>query len=543
MSGTRNPTRYGTDMSDTGKKSANTGDVPLLDLKGITKQYPGTLANDAVDLRIEPGQVHALLGENGAGKSTLVKIIYGVVKPDAGDMLWEGEKVNVANPAHARRLGVGMVFQHFNLFDTLTVAENISLGVDGRTDLSALEKEVSEVSERYGLPVDPRRHVHSLSVGERQRIEIVRCLLQDPKLLIMDEPTSVLTPQEVDKLFETLRRLQAEGRSILYISHKLDEIMALCDAATVLRGGKVSATCDPRKENAKSLAEMMIGSELPHFEPREGSVRGEIVLEVTGLSHETADPFGTNLKDIDLTVHAGEMVGIAGVAGNGQKEFLASLSGEIISDGPNVVKINGAPVGTMTPGGRRQRGLAFVPEERLGRGAVPEMPLADNTLLTAGRMGLVQHGMIRFDKAEAYADRIRAEFDVRSAGSHAEAKSLSGGNLQKFIIGREMLLGPKLLILAHPTWGVDVGAATAIHQAILDLKEGGTAVLMVSEDLDEIFELCDRIAVIGDGKMSPAVRNRDTSVEEIGVWMSGNFESADARAAEARGQDAKGVGA
>lgn len=518
-----------------GKDGVPLRDPALLDLRGMTKQYPGTLANDAVDLKIEPGQVHALLGENGAGKSTLVKIIYGVVKPDAGVMRWEGEAVQVANPAHARRLGIGMVFQHFNLFDTLTVAENISLGIDGRTDLAALEKEVSEVSERYGLPVDPRRHVHSLSVGERQRIEVVRCLLQDPKLLIMDEPTSVLTPQEVDKLFETLRRLQDEGRSILYISHKLDEIMALCDAATVLRGGKVSATCDPRKETAKSLAEMMIGSELPHFEPREGSVRGDVVLEVNGLSHKSADPFGTSLKDISLSVRAGEMVGVAGVAGNGQKEFLAALSGEILSDGPDVVKINGEPVGTMTPGGRRQRGLAFVPEERLGRGTVPEMPLADNTLLTGRRMGLVANGMISFNAAEAFADRIREAFDVRSAGSHAEAKSLSGGNLQKFIIGREMLLEPKLLILAHPTWGVDVGAATAIHQAVLDLKEAGAAVLMVSEDLDEIFELCDRIAVIGEGKLSPAVRNRDTSVEEIGVWMSGNFEGAEEKAQSAKG--------
>ena len=505
--------------------------VPQLDLRGITKQYPGTLANDRIDLTIMPGEVHALLGENGAGKSTLVKIIYGVVKADAGDMTWEGKPLKVGNPAQARRLGIGMVFQHFNLFDTLTVAENIALCVENAGELAALEERVRSISDRYGLPIDPRRHVHTLSVGERQRVEIIRCLLQDPRLLIMDEPTSVLTPQEVEKLFETLRRLAGEGCSILYISHKLDEIKALCERATVLRGGKVTATCDPRQETPKSLAEMMIGSELP-VTRSEGGEGGDVCLEIDGLSLASDDPFGTELEEIHLNVHSGEIVGIAGVAGNGQKELLQVLSGERRAEHADHVRIDGVAAGHLPPGTRRRRGLAFVPEERLGRGAVPEMSMADNTLLTAHQKDMVKSGFIDFARIEEYAKTVVDDFNVVCAGTHAEARSLSGGNLQKFIIGREMLLGPKLLILAHPTWGVDVGAATAIRQAVIDLRSKGAAVLVVSEDLEELFEICDRIAVISNGRLSPAKRTGDTNVEEVGRWMAGMFDNRDAKEAE-----------
>ena len=494
-----------------------------LELRHITKQYPGVLANDDISLGVEAGGVHALLGENGAGKSTLVKIIYGVVKPDRGEILWEGEPVQIQNPAHARRLGIGMVFQHFNLFDTLTIAENISLGMDNPGDLKTLATRVIEVSERYGLPIDPRRHVHALSVGERQRVEIVRCLLQDPKLLIMDEPTSVLTPQEVDKLFETLQRLGSEGCSILYISHKLEEIRTLCDDATVLRGGKVVATCDPREETPKSLAEMMIGSEIPVMKREASSAPGAPVLEVKGLSLKSHDPFGTSLQNIDLTVRSGEIIGIAGVGGNGQKEFLQAISGEEPVRDRNAVSIDGQACGRSGPAVRRRLGLAFVPEERLGRGAVPEMTLAENTLLTGYQSGLVSRGLIQFGRKRETAAQIRQDFDVRSAGIDSEARSLSGGNLQKFIVGREMGLAPKLLILAYPTWGVDVGAATAIHQAVMDMSRQGAAILIISEDLDELFEICDRMAVIAEGRLSPVRDNGTTSVEELGLWMAGQF--------------------
>ena len=496
-----------------------------LELRHITKQYPGVLANDDISLSIEAGGVHALLGENGAGKSTLVKIIYGVVKPDKGEILWDGAPVRVQNPAHARRLGVGMVFQHFNLFDTLTIAENISLGMDDPGDLKSLAIRVTEVSERYGLPIDPRRHVHALSVGERQLVEIVRCLLQNPKLLIMDEPTSVLTPQEVDKLFETLRRLGSEGCSILYISHKLEEIRTLCNDATVLRGGKVVATCDPRQETSKSLAEMMIGSEIPVMQREASSDVGPPVLEVRALSVKSHDPFGTSLDNIDLTVRSGEIIGIAGVAGNGQKEFLQAISGEAPVRNRAAVSIDGRECGRSGPTLRRRLGLAFVPEERLGRGAVPEMTLAENTLLTGYQSGMVSRGLIQFGLKRETATRIRKDFDVRCGGIDSEARSLSGGNLQKFIVGREMGLAPKLLILAYPTWGVDVGAATAIHQAVMDMSRQGAGILIVSEDLDELFEICDRIAVMAGGRLSPVRNNGTTSIEELGLWMAGQFDA------------------
>ena len=298
-----------------------------LRLSGISKSYPGVVANDAIDLVVLPGEIHAVLGENGAGKSTLMKIVYGVTKPDAGTIAWEGEEVVIASPADARRKGIGMVFQHFSLFETLTVAENIALALDERMKPAVLAARITEVSNRYGLPIDPNRLVHSMSVGERQRVEIVRCLLQEPRLLIMDEPTSVLTPQAVLILFETLRRLSAEGCSILYISHKLDEIRALCHSATVLRGGRVGGTAVPAEESNESLARLMIGGDLPecHLTP---NPTGEVRIAVRHLSLATSEPFGTTLKDIDVSVRSGEILGIAGVSGNGQKELLAALSGE-----------------------------------------------------------------------------------------------------------------------------------------------------------------------------------------------------------------------
>ncbi len=518
----------GEDMADMEQRVATAQEGgPLLDLRGITKIYPSVIANENVDLRVVPGEIHAVLGENGAGKSTLMKIIYGVVKPDAGDMRWEGTPVAVANPAHARSIGIGMVFQHFSLFETLTVVENVALALPGKPDLGELAERIDKVSNVYGLPVDPRRLVHSLSVGERQRVEIIRCLLQNPKLLIMDEPTSVLTPQAVRKLFETLRKLSAEGCSILYISHKLDEIQELCHSATVLRGGKVTGHCNPRDETPKSMARMMIGKDLPHCTHPPADAGGEPQLVIAGLSHSSGDPFGVDLQDVHLSVRGGEIVGIAGVSGNGQQELLTVISGETQLAEKFPVQICGAEAGRMAPGGRRKLGMCFVPEERLGRGAVPEMSLAENALLTAHRGGMVKAGMIRFRAMRDFAARCIDQYDVKCGGTEAEAKSLSGGNLQKFIVGREILQRPKVLVVAQPTWGVDVGAAAFIRQALIDLRNAGTAVLVISEELDELFEICDRIAVIAKGRLSPAKRAAETNVEEIGQWMSGLWEADD----------------
>ena len=496
---------------------------PRLILRGITKHYPAVVANDNVDLEVRPGEIHAVLGENGAGKSTLMKIIYGVTRPDAGSMVWEGQPVQVASPAEARRLGIGMVFQHFSLFETLTVAENISLALDERTARDHLAARIREVSENYGLPIDPLRLVHSMSVGERQRVEIVRCLLQKPRLLIMDEPTSVLTPQAVLKLFETLRRLASEGCSILYISHKLDEIQSLCDSATVLRGGRVAGRAAPKQETPDSLARMMIGSDLPecHLQPR---VPGETRLAVERLSLSTLDPFGVTLREVSLSVRSGEILGIAGVSGNGQKELLAALSGETLSD-PPAIRLQGQPVGRLDPARRRKLGLGFVPEERLGRGAVPAMDLSDNALLTGSDRGMLRSGFIRRALVRSFARSVIERFKVKCRSEQSTASSLSGGNLQKFIVGRETMLEPQVIVVAQPTWGVDIGASMLIRQALVDLRDRGVAVLVVSEELDELFMICDRIAVIAEGRLSPAMPTAQTSVEQVGAWMSGLFET------------------
>lgn len=497
-----------------------------LELQGITKIYPSVIANEDVSLSVKKGEIHAVLGENGAGKSTLMKMIYGVTKPDAGEMKWEGQVVHVENPAHARSLGIGMVFQHFSLFETLNVVENVALGLPGNPDLNQLAEQIIEVSNRYGLPVDPQRLVHALSVGERQRVEIVRCLLQNPKLLIMDEPTSVLTPQAVRKLFDTLRQLAEEGCSILYISHKLDEIQELCHVATVLRDGKVTGDCIPSEETPRSMASLMIGKELPVPEHNAPVELGEARLQLNRLSRKSDDPFGTNLRDIELEVRSGEILGIAGVSGNGQQELLYALSGEELVDDADSIVICGKASGRDNPDRRRVGGLGFVPEERLGRGAVPRMSLTENALLTAHHAGMLKNGMIQFDKIAEFARKCIDGFNVKCGGEEHAANSLSGGNLQKFIMGREILLTPKMLVVAQPTWGVDVGAAAFIRQELIDLRNEGTAILVISEELEELFEISDRIAVIANGRMSPAKNLADTNIDEIGVWMSGMWDQA-----------------
>lgn len=511
-------------MSDTGSNTS--AEKPRLELKGITKAYPGVLANDRIDLKILPGEIHALLGENGAGKSTLVKIIYGILKADAGTISWNGEQIDIANPHAARKLGIGMIFQHFSLFEAMTVTENIALSMPGRQNMAKLAKRIVEISENYGLPLQPGRRVHTLSVGEKQRIEIVRCLLQNPKLLIMDEPTSVLTPQEADKMFLTLRRLSEEGVSILYISHKLDEIKSLCHKATIMRGGKYISECDPTVESAKSLAEMMIGTNLTAPKHLDTTERGPVRLKVRNLSLDSNEQFGVDLNLINFEVRSGEILGIAGVAGNGQVEFLEALSGEMLCNNADEILLENEPIGKIGPTQRRNRGLAFVPEDRLGHGSVPEMSLVDNAFLSSyGRMKLINNGFIDAKKTRQFAKEIVEKFDVRTAGVSHAASSLSGGNLQKFIVGREMLQEPQLIIIAHPTWGVDAGAAAAIHQAIIDLAANGAAVLVVSQDLDELFAISNRMAVIAEGRLSVSRNVQELSIEEIGLLMGGTSGS------------------
>jgi ABC-type uncharacterized transport system ATPase subunit len=490
-----------------------------LALVGISKRYPAVVANDKVSLEVMPGEIHAVLGENGAGKSTLMKIIYGAVRPDEGELRFNGRRVTVQNPHEARALGIAMVFQHFSLFDTLTAAENVWLGLDKSNSLARVTERIRAVASEYGLAVDPERPVHSLSVGERQRVEIVRALLSKPQLLILDEPTSVLTPQAVQKLFETLRLLAGSGCSILYISHKLDEIRALCHKCTVLRAGRVTGEVDPRNETNASLSRRMIGAEPARLE-RTPAKLGDVALKLQGLRLPKLDQFRVALEDIHLDVRGGEIVGIAGVSGNGQPELMAAISGEDTRAPPGSIALFGTDIAHASPRVRRRGGMHFVPEERLGRGAVPSLSLAQNTLLTrtaaVGKLGFLK----LWRTVSLAVDLIRI-YRVKAKGADAPAKSLSGGNLQKFIMGRELDAKPRLLVVSQPTWGVDVGAAADIRAEILRLRDSGAAVLVVSEELEELFEITDRLVVMARGRMSPGVATSDTTVEQVGIWMSG----------------------
>jgi simple sugar transport system ATP-binding protein len=504
--------------------------APLrLELIGITKQYPAVRANDGISLRVKPGEIHAVLGENGAGKSTLMKIIYGAVQPDAGEMRFNGQPVRVTSPHEARALGISMVFQHFSLFDTLTVAENVWLGLSKAMALGEVVQRIRGVACAYGLEVDPGRPVHTLSVGERQRVEIVRALLTDPQLLILDEPTSVLTPQAVDTLFVTLRQLSERGCSILYISHKLDEIRALCHHCTVLRAGRVTGEVDPTQQSNASLSRLMIGAEPPALEHREARL-GEVALRVKSLSLPALDPFGTALSEVSLELRGGEILGVAGVSGNGQQALMAALSGEDLRAAPGAIELFGRDIARRGPAARRRLGLHFVPEERLGRGAVPTLPLHANTLLTR-RESVRRGGWIDVAASKRLAQALIERFQVKAGGAEAAAKSLSGGNLQKFLVGREIDARPKVLIVSQPTWGVDVGAAAQIRTELLALRDAGCALLVVSEELDELFELSDRLVVIARGRLSPSVARREASVQRIGEWMSGLWIEGGAHAA------------
>jgi general nucleoside transport system ATP-binding protein len=500
-----------------------------LEARNIVKQFGALKANDDVSLKVMPGEIHAFLGENGAGKSTLVKMIYGALQPTSGSFFWAGQKVAIENPAQARKLGIGMVFQHFSLFEALTVAENIALALEGVFDLTALSKRIAEVSKNYGLPVDPAAVVGDLSVGERQRIEILRCLLQNPKLLIMDEPTSVLTPQEADQLFVVLKRLALEGCAILYISHRLDEVKNLCSAATILRHGKVVASVDPRLETASSLARLMVGAEVQAVRHSKVFMRGRERLVLKDLALPGDGAFGVALSAISLSVHASEVVAIAGVAGNGQGELFDALSGERLLATAAMLVADGINSGQLSITQRRKAGMAFVAEERLGHGAVPTLQLSHNMVLTrhADSSEISKRGLIDLAQAEQAKERIVETYDVRKSKANPEARALSGGNLQKFVMGRELDRKPGILIVNQPTWGVDAGAAAAIRQALVDLARSGSAVLIISQDLDEIFEVADRIAVMSRGRLSTAHPTAEMTRESIGLLMAGVHECQD----------------
>ena len=505
------------------------GSGALLAVNKLTKLFGQFAACNGIDLEIQPGEIHALLGENGAGKSTLVKMLFGVLAPTSGQIIWQGKPIHIGSPGEARKTGIGMVFQHFSLFEALTVAENIALSLDPGISLASIADEAATLSRNYGLPLDPHAHVADLSVGERQRIEIVRALLQNPSLIILDEPTSVLTPQEADRLFETLDKLKKEGRSVLYISHRLEEVQRICDRATVLRHGKVTGDCNPRDETPASLARMMVGGDVESVKRITDIPGGAIQLEAVNLSVPARTPFAVSLKDVNLRVRAGEILAIAGVAGNGQGELFDALSGEYPVADANAVRIAEKPVGRLGISARRLLGAGFVPEERHGHAAVTTLSLSDNLVLArhksdaksflSGPLKLIRHAAVK-----AAAKRISEAMDVRKSGEDPPAGSLSGGNLQKFIVGRELDRQPSVLIVNQPTWGVDAGAASRIRQALVDLARNGSAVLVISQDLDEIFEVATEIAVISEGMLSKPYPAAELSMEKIGLLMGGMHE-------------------
>ena len=546
MSATRS--NAGSDPSAAGASDA----TPRLELIDISKRYGALRANDGISLSVMPGEIHGVLGENGAGKSTLMKIIYGAVHPDGGALRWDGRQVAIASPREARALGIAMVFQHFALFDALTVAENVWLGLDARLSRAAVMERVRLVAAEFGLEIDGQRLVFELSVGERQRVEILRALLTNPRLLILDEPTSVLTPQAAERLFGMLRRLAAAGCSILYISHKLDEVRALCTRATVLRAGRVTGTVDPRQQTAQALSELMLGaappavSALPALE--DGGAEGP-ALEVRGLSMARGASASAAhiasasnvLDDICFVVRPGEILGVAGISGSGQGELLGALSGEDRRPGPGTIHLLGRDVSRLPARARRVLGLCTVPEERIGRGAVPTLSLAANTLLTR-REPIARGGFLRWGSARRIAARLIERFGVRARGPEAAAGSLSGGNLQKFIVGREVDAGPRVLVVAQPTWGLDVGAAAQIRGELTALAARGVAVLVVSEDLDELFEIATYLVVMARGRLSPRIAVRDATVGQIGQWMSGDFQAGPSAAPVASGVEAGALG-
>ncbi|HET7544922.1 MAG TPA: ABC transporter ATP-binding protein [Polyangiaceae bacterium] len=498
-----------------------------LELQDICKAYPGVRANDGICLKVEAGEIHAVLGENGAGKSTLMKIIYGAVQPDSGRVFWQGEPVRVHSPEHARRLGISMVFQHFSLFESLTVAENVWLGLREKSRAHVATR-IRELCQNYGLAVEPERPVHSLSVGERQRVEIVRALLSEPKLLILDEPTSVLTPQAVSELFATLRRLARDGCSILYISHKLDEIRALCDACTVLRAGKVTGELrNPGQCSNAELSRLMIGAEPPALEHRPFQP-GEVLLDVQGLTRPKPNEYAMALEQLSFSVRAGEILGIAGVSGNGQAELLAALSGEDSRKGTGSLTLLGMDITRASAARRRKLGLHFVPEERLGRATVPSHSLANNALLTR-RAALPRSWLLQNKPLQRLAKHVIERFSVKASGPRAAARSLSGGNLQKYVVGREIDAAPRVLLVAQPTWGVDVGAAAQIRAELLKLRDAGSALLLISEELEELFELSDTLRVMAGGRLSPSIATAEANRTLIGEWMSGLWPGNSAR--------------
>lgn len=493
-----------------------------VELRHIVKKFPGVVANKDVSLKAKRGEVHALVGENGAGKSTVMKVLYGMQRPDAGEILVNGKQVLFKSPAEAIAAGIGMVHQHFMLADNFTVLENVVLGAEptkrGRIDVAAARERILKMAEAYGLDIDPDALVETLGVGERQRVEILKVLYRGAKILIFDEPTAVLVPQEVDELFAALHGLRSEGLTIIFISHKLDEVLRVADDVTVIRQGETVAEVPAANITARELAELMVGEELPEAPERETSPEDRVVLSLQGVTARRAGERDL-LNDITFDIRAGEVVGIAGVEGNGQHELVDAIIGMLPCEG--VITFNGTDIRKWSVAQRRDNGMGLIPEDRQREALLMASPLWENRMLGHQRTApITRGGVLQINAAKTDSAIIMHDYDVRAPGPDTAAYALSGGNQQKFIVGREMSRQPALLLASHPTRGVDVGAQAAIWEELRKARDNGLAILLVSADLEELIGMSDVIKVMLRGRITATFNPKRTTPEELGIAMT-----------------------
>ena len=498
--------------------------TPLLQMRGITTRFPGVVANDNVDFEVRAGEVHALLGENGAGKSTLMRVLFGLQKAASGEVLLDGQPLRVRSPSDAIAAGIGMIHQHFMLVPTLTVAENVALGQGsnpfGAVGLKAIAERLAELSADYELGVHPHAKVWQLSVGERQRVEILKAVFHETRLLVLDEPTAVLTPQEVDQLLATLRRMADAGRGLVFISHKLHEVMAFADRITVMRDGVVTGEVRPERTSRQELADLMVGRPVKLVPDRTDRVPADVMLAVRGLT-VMGDRAQTSVDDLSLNVRAGEVLGIAGVSGNGQRELAEAIAG-LRPPTAGVITIGGEEIDGSSPRHVRASGLAYVPEERMRDGAIASFAVWENLmLLDHGRRPFARRGMLRRGAIRQHAERLVGEFAVRTPGLDTPTRNLSGGNIQKLIMAREVTSARRVLLASQPTRGVDIGAAEYIHARLMAARDAGLAVLVISEDLDEVLALSDRVAVMLAGQIVGTLDRPACTTRRLGMMMAG----------------------
>ncbi len=490
-----------------------------LKISNVTKIYPGCVANDNVSLEFNSGKIYALLGENGAGKSTLVKILSGVIIPDEGEIYLNKNNLKLNSPLDAKKNDIGMVFQHFNLFETLSVFENLIIDSDEQRE--SLREKIDSIMKKYNFSIDLDIPVLNLSAGQKQKVEIIRCLIRNPKVLIMDEPTSVLTEQETSELFLSLKKFSEEGILIIYITHKLKEVMQLCDEVAVMRRGKLISVSEIKNENIESLANKMVGQNLKTIKKKKAKTSSDQLIKITNLNFSSEDPFETNLIDINFSVNRGECLGIAGISGNGQSELFQVLSGEIISE-KNSIEFNNNYIGDLSPQERREYLMAFSPEDRLEQAAIPQMKIFENVALNNFKSSnFFNNGLINENKIKEHSKKIISDFNVNTDNIELKSQFLSGGNLQKLIIGRELITSPDLLICFNPTWGLDVGAINYIHETLIKINEQNKSIILISTDTDELLKLSDKISVIHKGKLSKIMNAEEVTSEKLGILMGG----------------------